>query len=230
MRYVTIPLGLAVALLALACAQNPASSGSPQSPAAPAGGKGYTVGFAFTPVSPLPSSAMVYAVWLEDKAGNNLQNLYVCQKVAKNSLTGTPLPNWNGAKRAQLGSVDAVSGASVQSGFSVGRSLAVGSARVFRVCFEVDRSTNGNDYFVDRPAFTYATDWIDLDRLAPAYPLAVVGWMSNDTAGSPYGQQPTTTIPGFGKYVFMTDLGYIKDKFGSLKDMVEGAAATVVAN
>jgi hypothetical protein len=181
------------------------------------------VSFQFDTVSPLPNPKIVYAVWIEDEAGNNLQNLYICNRVAKPDLTGDALPNWSTVKAKQIPAVDAVSGASLQSGFKVTRDLAIGSVTKFRVCFEVDRSTNGNDYFTDRPAFTYATELIDSRSVKASYPLSVIGWMANNTTGSPYGQYPQEPIPDFETYKFMTDLSYIGDKSGSLKDMVESA-------
>jgi len=193
----------------------------------------YTVKFSFT--GPATSPPKVYAVWLEDESGKNIQNVYVCSKEASlvglvPVLTGDALPNWLTKKYPQHKDINAVTGASIQSGFSVSRGISVGSVKKFKVCFEIDRSTNGNAYFIDRPAFSYATGVIDLDDLQQSYPLALSGWMANDTSGTPYGQQPQSTIPGFAQYAFMADLTYIKDGTGSLDDMVSSAQAIVTRN
>jgi hypothetical protein len=190
----------------------------------------YNVNFAFS--GPATSSATVYAVWLEDESGKNIQNVFVCNRVLGigTKLTGKALPNWLTKKYPQNKDINGITGASIQSQFSISRGVSIGSIRKFKVCFEIDRSTNGNTYFTDRPAFTYASGIIDLDDLQQSYPLTLSGWMSNDTDGSPYGQQPQSTIPGFAQYTFMTNLGYIEDGTGLLNDMITSAQAVITKN
>lgn len=193
----------------------------------------YSLTFSFN--GPRVSPNTVYAVWIEDETGKILQNVYVCSKEASQvglirQLTGDALPNWLTKKYPQHKDINGITGASVQEALSVSRGLSIGSVRKFRVCFEIDRSQNGNSYFTDRPAFTYASGLIDLDDLRPSYQLTFSGWMSNATGGTPYGQQPLSVIPGFAQYAFMTDPAYIKDGSGSLDDMVSSAQATVTKN
>jgi hypothetical protein len=211
---------------------NPSNSPSPSTSASPSTSPSpgsYSVTFSFT--GPTVSPTAVYVAWIEDESGNNLQNVYVCNSevgIGK-TLTGDALPIWKTVKYTS--NYDGLTGASTQSNFSIQRSLAIGSVRKFRLCFEIDRSLNANSYFTDRPSFLYQTELIDLDSLKPSYTLSLVGWMSNNTTGT-YGQQPKTsmTIPGFAQYKLMTDLIYIQDGSGSVQDMVTSAQAVVTEN
>lgn len=177
---------------------------------------------------------VLYAAWIEDENGNNLQNLYVCTRVKAQNVTGTALPYWEKNKRTQLSSdIDAVTGASAQGSNTITRILSLGSVRKIRVCFEIDRSTNGNDYFMDRPSFTYKTDLIDLDNLVTPYNLNLDGWMSNGTTVSeePSFGQDTTTVPDWEAYKYMYNLLYVA-KGGTTNDwtdMVTSLTATVTA-
>lgn len=191
---------------------------------------GTTINVSFT--GPAVSPSTVYCLWLEDESGRNLQNLYVCNRVVDigGGLLGDALPNWKTKKYPDNSRIDGVTGASTQKSKTVSRSLNAGSVKRFRVCFEIDRSRNGNAYFTDRPAFTYATEFIDLDSLKPEYPLSLIGWMANDTDGTPYGQQPQQAIPGFQQYLLMADTSYVEDSDGSTADMVDSATAAVVKN
>jgi hypothetical protein len=192
----------------------------------------YSVNFSFT--GPGSGLNIIYTVWIEDESGYNIQNLYVCNREAKYveptpqpDLTGKALPNWLTKKYPTHSDIDGVTGASTQKNFSVTRNLSIGTVRRFKVCFEVDHSCNSNSYFTDRPSFTYATSVIDLDSLAPSYVLSVVGWMSNDTTGSSYGQQPSPTPSGYAPYKYMTDTSYLQDSSGSLADMINSAQASI---
>jgi hypothetical protein len=192
---------------------------------------GFSVSFSFS--GPMPNPGTVYAVWIEDENGNNLQNLYVCDREASltglvKTLTGDALPNWLTKKYPQHKDIAGVTGASKQGGVTVNRDLQTGTAKKIRICFDIDRSRNDNAFFVDRPAFTYSTELIDLDNLKPSYPLSLAGWMSNSTDGASYGQQPKSTIPGFAQYKLMTDTSYIQDGSGSTADMVASAQAVIV--
>lgn len=179
---------------------------------------------------PSVSPAVTYAAWVEDSQGNNLQNLYVCQRVADGSLTGDPLPVWTTLKRPQRSDIDGVAGASQQGGLEVVRTLELGGVRQFRICFEIDRSLNDNQYFGDRPAFTYRSGLIDLDNLQASYSLALEGWMSNNTLSGPYSQAPLagSAIPGWAAFAWMTDLAWVADAGGSTwNDMVSSLTVTV---
>ena len=166
---------------------------------------------------PSVSPAAVYACWLEDESGKNVQNVYVCNRVG--GLTGDALPYWATIKHKELAAIDGVTGGSIQGnvGLTVSRTIPIGSPAKFRACFEIDRSNNNNAYFGDRPSFIYKSDLIDAaSLLAAPYALSLVGWMSNKTgtvadgtAGSEYSQQPNTAIDNYKPYVYMTDLSWI---------------------
>lgn len=175
-----------------------------------------------------PTWKVIYAAWIEDENGANLQNLYVCKREVAQDLTGVPLPYWYTLKRPQRPELDAVSGPSTQGSKTVSRKLETGAVRKFRVCFEIDRSKNNNDWFTDRPSFVYKTALINLDSLQASYDLKLEGWMSNDTTGT-YGQNPQVAIPGWKPYLYMTDLRYIAatGTANDLSDLVTALNATV---
>jgi len=166
-----------------------------------------------------PSSNLrvVYAAWLEDAEGNNIQNLYICNSVVGIGLrlTGDALPVWKTLKYPQNGQIDGVTGASVQGEMTVTRPVAVQQDQQVRVCFEIDRSKNDNTYFYDRPAFLYRSELIDMSQLSVnnVYSLSLYGWMGNDTWGTIYGQIPkeSANIPQYEAYKLMTDLLYIEN-------------------
>ena len=163
---------------------------------------------------PSVGSSVVYASWIENETGENIQNLYICNRVVDigKSLLGDDLPYWKLKKyNADL---DGVTGPSVQQSITVTRDFKSDSAEKLRVCFEIDRSTNGNAYFYDRPSFIYKSDLIDLENIEDLYHLELKGWMANDTdSPEKYSQQPKTagSIPGFEQNKFMGDqtLSYI---------------------
>ncbi|MDA3900436.1 MAG: InlB B-repeat-containing protein [Spirochaetes bacterium] len=173
---------------------------------------------------PSVSPASVYACWIENEDGTLLQNIYICKRVATkvepesgvSPLLGDAIPYWLIQKYPDS-DVDVITGASVQGsvGLSVTRDLALAlSGEQFRVVFEIDRSANGNDYFIDRPSFIYRSELIDTGSLLVEYPLSLYGWMANDTTSAGQYSQALhegVTIPGFAPYVLMTDLGYISD-------------------
>jgi len=191
---------------------------------------GYQLTLNFT--GPSVSPYTVYVCWVENTSETNLQNIYVCNSevgIGK-TLTGTPLPYWKTIKYKTISNIDGITGASVQgsAGFSVTRTLKLGTVKKFRVCFEIDRSNNSNTYFYDRPSFIYRSAEIDLDNLSSsAYNLSLYAWMSNDTTGTSYGQQPKVdgSITGWATYTLMYDLSYISDT----SDMVTTLTAAVSA-
>lgn len=161
---------------------------------------------------PSDNLRVVYAAWLEDAQGNNVQNLYICNMAANNTLMGDGLPVWSTLKRVQNGNIDGVTGASVQGSIQIRRTISVEMDQELRVCFEIDRSRNGNAYFTDRPAFLYRSSLINFSQISAEtnYDLSLYAWMANDTEHSTYGQQPPLqTITGFETYKLMTDLSYI---------------------
>lgn len=188
---------IACALTAFSCAHNPADGDGPAVTDPPPGANTVTLEYAGPDFS---SWKALYAAWIEDEQGNNLQNLYVCTHVRAQNLTGTVLPYWETVKRTQKNDdIDEVTGASLQGANTVTRRLNLGGIQRFRVCFEIDRSRNDNDYFIDRPSFTYKSALINLSGLEGPYGLALHGWMSNDTTGT-FSQAPTTPIAGWNSY------------------------------
>lgn len=185
----------------------------PDSTSSPVSGDSTTLELHY--VGPSSNLRVVYAAWLEDAEGNNIQNLYICNYVVGigTSLLGDGLPVWSTTKYPQNGQIDGVTGASVQGEMTVARGLEAEMNQQVRICFEIDRSTNGNTYFTDRPSFLYRSGLIDLSNLSTGdeYPLILYAWMGNDTDHSTYGQIPTQNIPGYEAYKLMTDLSYIEN-------------------
>ena len=173
------------------------------------------------------SSAFIYACWIEDESGNNLQNIYVCGRAVppQKTLTGDAIPYWALTEYPSNTDIDAVTGASKQNSLTVSRSISGLSADRIRVYFEIDRSWNGNNYFADRPSFIYCTDLIDLNSTAVYHDFDLSAWMSNDTAGGNLSQQPKNgvSIPGFEQYKLMTDVSFIAPR----DDMVESISVTL---
>jgi hypothetical protein len=166
---------------------------------------------------PSGSGNVVYACWIEDEDGNFIQNIYVCNRLLGDMLTGTAIPRWKTTDYPL--DIDTVSGASIDDNLDYTTDLN-DTSRKFRVFFEVDHSWNGNDYFYDRPSFIYRSGSIDINNLvSPGYELDLIGWMSNDTEGSGVGQQPKTAIAGFEQYklmelpaysIYIADSSYMK--------------------
>ncbi len=162
--------------------------------------------------------AAVYIAWVEDENGNNIQNLYICNKIKTdmttdpNALVGTVLPYWRREKSNSINwdDVDGITGASIQTSFDIIRTFSVQRFSKIRVCFEIDKATNGNEYFNDRPCFIYKSELIDLNTLKEYYMLNLEGYMANNTGGGNLGQNPPLQdIPGFEVWKFMSDVSYI---------------------
>ena len=160
----------------------------------------------------------VYIIWLEDENGTNIQNLYICNTIIEDmtnnpgKLTGDALPYWRREKSegTDLDNLDGITGASTQTAKKISRILEIGDLSKFRVCFEIDRSKNGNEYFYDRPCFIYQSDIIDLNNLAESYELVLKGFMANNTKGSSFGQAPPLKeIPGFETWKFNSEIKYL---------------------
>jgi hypothetical protein len=175
---------------------------------------------------PSVNSKTVYVCWIEDENGKNIQNIYVCNRAVNIGvrLLGDTLPYWKKIKSPSP--LDGVTGASVQKSLNVTRVINIGNIRHFRVCFEIDRSENGNEYFYDKPSFIYRSNVIDLDNLQMSYSLNLYGWMANDTSNpKKYSQQPKdkNKIPGFEQYKLMMDTSFIEDT----SDMVSSVKAVI---
>jgi hypothetical protein len=217
------------------------SSPSPSPTPPPAGS--FTVQLVFQ--GPSVSPGVVYAAWIEDATtGADLQNLYVCNRVLSINpstgalwqdrvtygLTGDGIPNWLLKKYSTNSVIDGVTGASAQQNKTMSVTLNIGLVTKFRVCFEIDRSTNSNSYFYDQPAYTYRSDVIDLGSITTSttYPVNLYGWMANNTTGTTYGQQPkiAAAVPEFQQYTLITDFTHVD----STNDMVTSFTTTVTKN
>lgn len=136
----------------------------------------------------------IYTIWLANPGENFYCNIFVCNRIKKQNLTGTGLPNWQENIRPHFTSseIDAVSGATVDDGNFVQEiTLDKNAPRQFTVYFEVDHSWDGNDWFGDQPAVTFAAN-IDLDNPQTTYTMHFIGWTPNEntkggTPGGVYG-------------------------------------------
>ncbi len=160
-----------------------------------------------------------YVAWIEDLEGNNIQNLYICEKILNDitsnpdQLLGEPLPYWRRNKSSVINpsQLDAITGASIQKAFNIKRELYINNKKLkIRVCIEIDRSKNGNEYFEDRPSFIYKTDTIDLNKLNDSYLLKLNGFMADNTSHKGFAQNPPIKpIPDFSPYKYDTSIQYI---------------------
>ncbi len=178
----------------------------------------YTLTLNFPEISPNGWDA-TYVAWIEDLNGNNLQNLYICEKVLTDitsnpdQLLGEPLPYWRKNKLSviDLSQIDAITGASIQKSFKIARELYISNnnSKII-VCLEIDRAKNGNEYFDDRPSFIYKTDTIDLNNLKDSYSLKLNGFMADKTATKGFAQNPPIKpIPDFYPNKYDTNIQYI---------------------
>jgi hypothetical protein len=233
MKKTTLSCLIALAgILAVSC---PSAVDDKPGTTPPPGSYSVTVSFS----GPDQPRAVVYAAWIENESGKNIQNLYVCGTAAAGSLKGDALPNWKrpmGTPNAANANsnVDGVTGASTQRSKTFTRLLNGGSPRKFYICFEIDRSTNDNAYFPDRPAYTYRTALIDLDNLESSYTLGLFGWTANNTGdpdndpGTEYSQQPinAAAVPEFVQYTLIQNTTHV----GPLNEMVSTLVASIVQN
>jgi hypothetical protein len=184
----------------------------------------YSISLSFS--GPNVSPQAVYASWVEDENENNIQNIYICNSLLGigKTLHGDAIPYWTTVKYPQNKTVDGVTGASIQKEFKIQRDLILNTKNKFKVCFEIDRSLNDNEYFNDRPSFVYKTNLIDINDLKDSYTLNLVGWMTNDTNTGTYSQAPIKDIPDYEEYKLMPDLSYIEDH----GDMVNSLEVTLL--
>ena len=178
-----------------------------------------------------------YVAWIEDLDGNNIQNLYICKKLLTDiisdpsKLEGDPLPYWRKNKLSiiDLSQVDAVSGASIQKSFKIARELYISNNNSeIRVCLEIDRAKNGNEYFDDRPSFIYKTDTIDLNNLKDSYSLKLNGFMADKTSSKGFAQNPPIKpIPDFSPWKYNTAIQYIYPTNMFINETPESSHLTV---
>lgn len=136
----------------------------------------------------------IYTIWLANGSENFYRNIFVCNRIRLQNLTGTGLPYWQENIRPHFTSseIDAVSGATVATGnFTREITLDQNDPRQFTVYFEVDHSWDNNEWFGDQPAVTFAAN-IDLDNPQTTYTMHFIGWTPNEntdggTPGGVYG-------------------------------------------
>lgn len=133
----------------------------------------------------------IYTIWLANPGQNFYRNISVCDRIKKQNLTGTGLPYWQENVRPHFTSpeIDAVSGPTVVTGnFTREITLDQYAPRQFTVYFEVDHSWDGNDWFSDQPAVTFAAN-VDLDTPQTSYTMHFIGWTPNENTdgGEPGG-------------------------------------------
>lgn len=161
------------------------------------------------------SRSIVYVIWIENQAGNNIQNLYICERLlggGAGALHGTALPYWKSHKYPGS-SIDGVTGATESGNFILTGNLADSGIRKFKIYMELDRSYDVNDWFNDQPALIYSTDEIDLDNLQPQYYFSPIGWSPNENTGSlsnNFKDDPPHTSPAFAS--LNTDMRYINNQ------------------
>ncbi len=161
------------------------------------------------------SRSIVYVIWIENQAGNNIQNLYVCERLVgkgNGPLTGTALPYWK-TNKYPGSSIDGVTGATEKGNFVLTRNLANFGIRKFKIYMELDRSFDENDWFKDQPALIYSTSEIDLDNLQPQYDFSPVGWSPNENTGNSsnkFKDDPPHSSPAFAS--LNTDMRYINNR------------------
>jgi len=216
---------LATAVFVFSCGTGSPTTAPVKPPVTP-GVSTVTIKLDFT--GPDVSPASVYACWIENEAEKNVKNVYVCNSAVgiNKKLTGDALPFWKTIKFLENNKTDGVTGASVQgiTGLSVSRTLLEGFPSRFRVYFEIDRSENGNTYFIDRPSMIFRSELIDTASLSSSpYALSAYGWMANSTQSGTYSQKPKTAIPEFAINKLFTELSWIQNT----SDMVSSLSVTV---
>ncbi len=154
----------------------------------------------------------IYAIWIDNEAEHFFHNIYICDRVLgiKKKLANQALPFWkvNIFDANSLETPDVITAATkAKKDFSESALLSNPSIRQFRVCFEIDRSFEFNDWFngggyspIDQPALLYTVD-VDLDNPLSEYTMILRGWTPND------GQ--INAIPDTPYGVLQSELRYI---------------------
>ncbi len=159
----------------------------------------------------------IYTVWMED-GSDFFSNIYICNHVNTQDLTGTLLPFWETNRRGStvqdIDEIDAVSGATQKTGdFAIDIYLD-GSPEVFDVYFEIDHSFDENDWFTsdsrNQPALLYKIADIDLTSSSGStFPSNCIGWTPDEYTNSyDLGENK---IPGMNVNIgnLQSELGYI---------------------
>ncbi len=159
----------------------------------------------------------IYAVWIEDSSGL-FRNIYICDHVNAQDLTGTLLPFWETNRRGStvqdIDEIDAVSGATQKTGdFTIDIYLD-GSPEVFDINFEIDHSFDENDWFTsdsrNQPALLYKIADINLNSSSgTTFPSTCIGWTPDEYTNS-YDLNENE-IPGMNvnEGDLQSELGYI---------------------
>jgi hypothetical protein len=192
---------------------------------APSGNTGTEIRVRFTDGIEHGGGDKIYTIWLANADENFYRNIYVCDHVVAQDLTGTLLPYWEKNIREFFTEteIDAVSGATIKTGnFTDSIVLSDDTIRQFTVYFEVDHSWDDNDWFTDQPAILFSAD-IDLDNPQPSYTMEFAGWTPNENTdeGTPGGV--------FG--ILNTVIGYIlnlNDGSGGFGDLEPEPATDLV--
>lgn len=145
----------------------------------------------------------VYAIWLANETENYYQNIYICNRINLQNLTGTGLPYWENNVRSFFTSsdIDDISSATVATGdFIESVILTDNSITEFTVYFEIDHSWDGNDWFSDQPAILYSAEVNLLDSVS-TYTMDFIGWTPNENTDG--------GIPGGVDGVLNQILGFI---------------------
>lgn len=136
----------------------------------------------------------VYVSWIENAEVSFIQNITVCKRLVNNTLTGKVLPYWKvNIYPSSKVEADAISSATIQDkSFKVNFALKDSSIKEFSVYFELDRSNEYNDWFIDnrdqgarnfvqdQPAILYRAD-VNLNNTnLKNYELELYAWTPND--------------------------------------------------
>ncbi len=147
------------------------------------------------------SNTKAYVIWADNESF--IQNMFVCQKVNNNELTGTVLPYWamNIRTNSNTAEVDAVAGATQKhTDFSVPATITE-KQTAFTLFFEIDHSFDENDWFADdQPAILYSAD-IDLTNAINEYTLQFVGWTPNGSTANIIPSTPAGTLQRETRYI-----------------------------
>jgi len=175
----------------------------------------------------------IYALWMENDEENFFRNVFICNRINLQNLTGTALPFWQINKRnlASQSDIDGVSGATVKDGdFTIELPLHGAPAEV-TVYFEIDHSFDSNDWFNDQPAILYRAD-IDL-TIEGQQTLQLIGWTPNENTNS--YEDDENSIPGMNVAMgtLQRETRYIthhKDEHGNFSNLDEEPASDLVGN
>ncbi len=166
----------------------------------------------------------VYAIWMEGDDGF-FRNIYICNRIKKQDLTGTALPYWqlNKRKLASRGEIDAVTGATIADGDFTQSISLTGAPDKFSVYFEIDHSFDPNQWFTDQPSLLYKID-VDLSSGKNEFDSELIGWTANEYTDN-NSKNGTNKIPGASVKMgeLQSSVQYITDA----ADLVAGLKAVI---